>query len=1237
MPCFVLSDREHSVRARLSLCAVAALVASCTAPNLELLREEALTVSPSNVEVQGVPLDYLRASISRSLVKLRVDCGGQPHQGNAFVIKRSGKRSFLLTAWSTLHPAQCQPERLHIAGPGIPPQDIEVRADAPPRRESKEARAARANNAPPNLDDMIGARGSESAGIVLFSVAGQPEGPTLQLFDYDAEGKGKNSLLASEAVGGPVVLIATGQAVGVVVERQTSTVVAGQPPYKMASIGALASELREQAEVDVREQIGPYGLDPLKQAPLGRPEETAIKAALSRRTPPPFVLLIAGAGVGTSELANKLAWEQVWGGEFPDGVLRLQVHDRPTDEVLGELHRVVLRRPPQPALSATADALASSLRGKRMLIVLDDLRLEGDRLPNELSHALGETAVLATSKRLYTDLRIQAVELGNLTPDMAREVLRGTLGEAQRRSFSDADVDLLCTRLSYNPLALKLAAGTIERENLTVQTYLERWQEVRLSTQRDTTAEGSLAVVFEVTWQGLSSHERAALSGMGLLAEAPVASDLLAALLGEQHATVAAALDKLVAQRVLDRPSSRREVSLHPLIYAWAKEKAAGGFWNSWKRDRVVRWFMLRSQDLPSSRWGLGMAAQLQAAQEWAIRDGKLQQAYQLADAWHARLRDTGPWSLWDRMWRNSVEASLKSEDRKTLMLSLRQLARTREQAGYSAGAEPLYRESLKIARDINDQRAIVETLNELGSHENSTSEAVLLLKTSLEQAQLLGDRALIANTWKRLGIAYSALPDAPNADKALQQSLTIYTELSDGKSSVEVMQALYELAMKKPDIELGRSWLVRSIETCERLGDPQCALPSILNLGRLAEQQGNAQEAQRQFDRALAAAKQIPDPTALAMVLDELGRREERRGDIAAALSLWQKARDSAQKSTDLKLKISVAVFGADLAYRLRDFALADEQLDLALGMAARLGDRRAVLSYVTDFNYLRWSRTHLARQLARLQDARQQAAAARNDSVVPMLDLAIARIHRLRRESDRAQEAIARSAQAYEGKRNEQGLAMVVAARGALAASTGDHASPKVSFTRALALCEKTKEDAHVGCTKAVADDAIEVQQWPAAQKGLDRHLAALRAQGGAKSRTLELANAVEEIAVLAMLRGDRATAAKRYQEALGLWQKLRADLAVARVLERMARLAWDRGDGLLSAEWLTEALAVSRSFDNKGDTWARMRLLQAQIALKQKQNDQARAYASEAAALFDKLHSPEAATARAVLKKL
>src|SRR6185369_12031746 len=53
--------------------------------------------------------------------------------------------------------------------------------------------------------DTDGARGGESQGIMLFSVAGQPEGPTLQLAEYEPDGKTKAALLSSDTVGGPVV------------------------------------------------------------------------------------------------------------------------------------------------------------------------------------------------------------------------------------------------------------------------------------------------------------------------------------------------------------------------------------------------------------------------------------------------------------------------------------------------------------------------------------------------------------------------------------------------------------------------------------------------------------------------------------------------------------------------------------------------------------------------------------------------------------------------------------------------------------------------------------------------------------------------------------------------------------------------------------------------------------------------------------------------------------------------
>jgi hypothetical protein len=1194
----------------------------CSAYQWEALREDT-PLAPAAEAPRGasVPLEYLAAQVKRAQVQIRIDCvGGQTQHGSAFVVKRSGRRAFLLTAWQVLHPKseQCAIDKVHLRGAGIVSLDTDLGMSS--------------------LDELLGTHGNQTVGVLLFSVPAEPEGPSLQLADFDDEQKGRGQLLFADELGGPVVLIRTGQVVGVVRDRPG----ASSDAQAMIKVSAVSTELREQADIDLHEQIAPYGLAALPSAfLLPRDEEAAIRTALTRHSPPPFVLLTGPPGVGKSALANKMAWEQALSGQFPDGVVRLEVHDRPTEEVLGELHKAVLGRPPQPALSGTVNALASVLHGKRLLVVLDDLRMEGDRLPNELNQALAETAVLATSGRLYTDAQVQPIEIGTLPAAMARQVLSDALSETQRRALSSTDQELLCQRLGYNQLSLELAAGAINRGPLTVSAFLDRFAEQKLAGLNEATTAGLLAVVFEVVWQGLSSSEQAALRAMGLLAEAPLPPDMLAAVLDQEPAEVVATLDRLVAQHVLHRVASTQEVSMHPLVYRFVKEKAAQSWFLSRKRDRLVRWFVMRAQDLPARRWGLASAAHLLAAQEWAAHNGNLEQVYALAEAWHQRLSQSGPWSLWDRMWRNAVESALHSDDRKTLMLSLRQLARTREQAGYGMGAEPLYRQSLQIARDLSDQRAAVETLNELGEHESSPTEAVLLLKTSLEQGQPLGDAALSARTLFLLGRAHVAIPDLGNAEKYLEQSLALYQQTSEKKPLGEVMESLYHLAQKRQDPQAAQNWLVRRMELCESMNDAECAVSSHLHLAELGEQQGNAADAQRQFDLAFGLAQRAGDPGALVRVLFELIRRAEQREDLGTALRLWQQAQDAIHKSTDLKLKIQVAVLGASVAFRLRDYPLATEQLTMALNLCAATGDRRGLLSYVEQWNYLRWSRTNLSRQLTWLLSAREQAASegpfSRSQELLPLFDLAIARIWRLRGEPARAQELIAGAGQYFESKRNDYGLALVLSARSALLASIGDHASPRTGFARAQAFCERLKDVSRIHCLKSVADEALEVQQWVSAQKCTDRRLLLLRTPVSTGSTSVARVNAVEDLAELALLRNDRAGAQRRYQEALGLWQRLRVDFAIARVLERMSRMAWDRGDGPLATEWLQEALRVSQTLDTKTETWARIRLLQAQMAFRKHQKGPARTFATEAAALFDRLHSSEAAAARTLLRKL
>lgn len=1246
MPSFGFLDRAHTgCAAAGSLLAVAALI-GCGAIDSATLRDDPAKTR-ATWEVAGGPLDYMAAGAERAIASVRVECAGNKQEhGSAFVIRRNGKRAFLLTSLQLLHPSKerCQVQRIAIQGAGIVPIEID------PRERS--------------VDEGLNVHSRRDADIALISVLAEPEGPTLPLAAADPAQYGKAALLtlgyqagaaggapaikvssgslvpaAPDAtgrlhadgpaepwsVGGPALLTATGQVLGLVTYGSDQAS-GGERHYLLTPASVLAKELREQADLDLSATVPPYGLSRLTRGIIVRPEETGINQQLQRKGAAPLVLLTGGPDVGKGAVANKLAWDHVFSGQFPGGVVRLQVCDRATDDLLGELHTAVMQRPAPQLLGDTVATLVGALKGRRLLVVLDDIRWEGERLPNELLQALAETAVLATSRRKYSDTRIQTVEIGSLSRDLARHQIRSGLTEAAGRILSDTDVDLIAERLGLNPLAMNLAVEVLNRTEVAAEPFLDHLQAQRLRAIDDGEMSGPLAAVLELAWDGLGGTERSVLTTMGLLAEAPVPPELLAAMLGESIPAVETALAHLAGQAVIDSPAQGRSFTMHPLVHAWAREKAEQSWFRGTKRDRLVSWYLKRAQEQGGQQaqsWTPALAAQLQTAQEWAVRDGRVKAVYDLAQAWHDRLRELGPWSLWDRMWRNAVESSLRADDLKTLMLSLRQLAWTRELAGYSSNTEPLYRDSLLLARDLQDQRAIVEVLNELGQRVGSSKQAVELLKESQQQAQQLGDQRLVATTLQLLSWAYEAMRDYDSAEKSLEQALAIYERLGqqsgEAKSTVTALRNLYALAVRRKDNAAAQGWLVKSIDACGAEREGECAVQSYLHLGRLADQRGDEAEAKQQFEHALAIVRKFPDTGYLAQVLDELAHREERKGDMAAAMTLWRQARDSAATTTDLRRKVNVAFDGAALAYRLRDYSTVQEQLDLALDLYSRLGDRRGYQTSIVAFDYLRWSGEELSQQLTKLQDAHHQAALVQAEPIVIRTDLAQARIWRLRGERERAEPLLLRASQYYERRRDPHGQALVTSEYAAIAAVSGENRAAKIGFNKALALCEKVAESGRLGCLHSVASDAQETRQWVPAQHGFERRLALLRSQ----NKPLEVASATEDLADLAMARADRPTAVKRYQESLALWTKLKADLAVIRQLERQAHLSWERGEWLGADQWIQEAMTYSRGQgEMKNETWGRIRLLQAQLAYRQRQRAQARTFVTQAIEIFERL---------------
>jgi DNA-binding SARP family transcriptional activator/predicted ATPase len=685
---------------------------------------------------------------------------------------------------------------------------------------------------------------------------------------------------------------------------------------------------------------------------------------------------------------------------------------------LGTRHRAPERR--SAAASGSSGELIDCLRGKRMLLILDNLeQIAGELGPlREILAGARRCVVLATSRSRLHLAGEQVLEVNGLPwpshkapPDeMSRCASVRLFLQALRRtrsSSSPSHAELVAAadisrRLQGHPLGLELAASwTHSLSVMDIAAQLTRSLDLEAAPRTDIPARHrSLRVVFEHSWALLSSDERTAFRRLSLLAGA---FDREAAL--EVGRTTPATFAALIEQSFLRRTRDQRLEILETLrqfgrqkLSENAREEAAAG-------DRASRHYLGK---LIASRPALEGAGQRKALRDLARSRQNLRQAWKRAAerGWIAEmLKALRPLFLFYDMSSRAVEGA------ETLGVALPHLTDRLESLGRAAGrshadgrrAGALRLLSLSLvaqawflryenpARSRKLARQARRDLRDVGTPVERAFTGIvagLLLPASARTVRELRDGALhcerAGDLWCT-GLAWEVLAchlrasDPKQAIGVIHRSLSVRRRSRDRWSIALGLYVLGLLLERRGLLRGARRRFEESLILRRRLGiDPDGALDCLEGMTRVALHTGAMQDARRHCTEALALAQRLGNRIKIGLAHTRFmeihlltGAPTEAHAWRAEVLSLAEDIRNHPWSS-------HLHVLGGLSALDLGDAEEAGWCLELALADASREAKGPSAAA-VHDGWPSGWSEAWRDLLVARLDMKRDDGAARR------------------------------------------------------------------------------------------------------------------------------------------------------------------------------------------------------------------------------------------------------------------
>lgn len=238
-------------------------------------------------------------------------------------------------------------------------------------------------------------------------------------------------------------------------------------------------------------------------------------------------------------------------------------------------------------------------------------------------------------------------------------------------------------------------------------------------------------------------------------------------------------------------------------------------------------------------------------------------------------------------------------------------------------------REALSMATEINDQRGMAASYNNLGvayKNQGALDKALEYYIRSLNIYETLDNKEGIATTKNNIATIYSIKGDFGQAMKYLEESYNQLVELKDESRLVGSLNNLGNLYIDLQLYEKASEYFQKAYQVSEKLGKPFA--DPMNNLGNVFFRQGNYQRAIEHYQKALEIEKKENDRLGILGTLTNIGIAYTKAKQPKPALLYLNEAQVLAKELQAYRYIPDILKNNAENQYQLGDVKIAYQTL---------------------------------------------------------------------------------------------------------------------------------------------------------------------------------------------------------------------------------------------------------------------------------------------------------------------